>query len=490
MKTISRLVSLLVVSTVATGLCAEEKPKEQKKTDASYNHLFDIRNIEGWTVYINKEDLAEHPDEMAAALHHFRQQLYQIRLNVPRPAVGIMQEKVPLWFEYDTLGIAYHYRGWLISHDYKPPDVPTNAGFCRAKTFEKGALHQPWVVLHELAHGYDYRYLRKPRQPGHPLLKASYDKAEKDGKYDPVLCRYSKGTKAYGLNNPTEFFAENSEAFFGTNDFYPFVRAELREYDPQTYNALITLWGMDKEAMIADERSLAALLDAATPKKTSGRGAPGHAQTYKPTNAYLKKQIEGWTVYIDPDMKDTKVYTDEMCKLLGYKLHLVNRYVPEKGLAALHKIPIWLERNSSAVEYITCHNDKKALDQMGLNPDKLNAVEIGNADNFGRWQNLQQSAVLHYLGRAYYQQLDPAGHKAVAEQYAKACKEGRYDRVLRFDGRQVRHPGLLNERAFFAEMTESYYGFNDHYPFLQFELAEHDPEVCQLLAKLWGGKAK
>ena len=25
-----------------------------------------------------------------------------------------------------------------------------------------------------------------------------------------------------------EYFAEASEAFFGTNDFYPFVRAELR----------------------------------------------------------------------------------------------------------------------------------------------------------------------------------------------------------------------------------------------------------------------
>ena len=127
---------------------------------------------------------------MEAALHHFRQQLYQVRLNTPAPAVTIMQEKVPLWFEYDTLGIAYHHRGWLVNNGYKPPDVETNAGFCRAKTLEKVALHQPWVVLHELAHGYDYRYLREPRQQGHPLLKAAYDEAVKQGKYDPVLCRY------------------------------------------------------------------------------------------------------------------------------------------------------------------------------------------------------------------------------------------------------------------------------------------------------------
>ena len=486
MKRITFLISLLVVGLVATDLCANENSKKQPKTEVSYNHLFDIRNIEGWTVYINKADLAEHPDEMAAALHHFRQQLYQIHLNVPRPAVSIMQEKVPLWFEYDTLGIAYHGRGWLVGNGYKPPDVPTLVGLSRAKTFEKGALHQPWVVFHELAHGYDHRYLRQPPQPGQAMLKAAYDKAIKDGKYNPVLCRYSDGAKAYGLNNPGEFFAENSEAFLGTNDFYPFVRAELRQYDPQTYNALITLWGMDKEAMAADERSLAALLDAATPEKTSGK----HAQTHKPTSAYLQKRIEGWTVYIDPDMKDTKAFTDEMCKLLGYKLHLINRYVPEKGLAGLHKIPIWLELDSPAVKYITCHDDKKALDRMGLNPDKLNAVEIGNAHNFRRWQHLQQSALLHCLGRAHYQQLDDTARKAVAEQYAKACKSGKYNSVLRFDGRQVRHPALLNGKAFFAEMTESYYGFNDHYPFLQFELARHDPQVCQLLAKLWGGKAK
>ncbi len=39
-------------------------------------------------------------------------------------------------------------------------------------------------------------------------------------------------------------------------------------------------------------------------------------------------------------------------------------------------------------------------------------------------------------------------------------------------------------------MSESYYGFNDHYPFLQFELLQIDPEACNLLAQLWGGKAK
>jgi hypothetical protein len=39
-----------------------------------------------------------------------------------------------------------------------------------------------------------------------------------------------------------EYFAEATEAFFGTNDFYPFVRSELKQHDPQMYDLLRKLW--------------------------------------------------------------------------------------------------------------------------------------------------------------------------------------------------------------------------------------------------------
>ena len=40
-----------------------------------------------------------------------------------------------------------------------------------------------------------------------------------------------------------EYFAECSEAYFGTNDFYPFVRSELRRHDPDAAALLGRLWG-------------------------------------------------------------------------------------------------------------------------------------------------------------------------------------------------------------------------------------------------------
>ena len=48
---------------------------------------------------------------------------------------------------------------------------------------------------------------------------------------------------AYALNNPQEYFAESTEAYFGVNDFYPFVRAELKEHDPDMSSLMQTLWG-------------------------------------------------------------------------------------------------------------------------------------------------------------------------------------------------------------------------------------------------------
>jgi len=98
---------------------------------------------------------------------------------------------------------------------------------------------------------------------------------------------------------------------------------------------------------------------------------------------------------------------------------------------------------------------------------------------------------MNLLARAYYDRF--LSEKETAEIEAaleRAMKSGKYDSVLRFDGRHVRHPALGGPVEFFAEMTEAYYGVNDHFPFLQFETKQHDAETCQLLTKLWGGPAK
>ena len=60
---------------------------------------------------------------------------------------------------------------------------------------------------------------------------------------DKVLLYAGRYVRHYGMNNPKEYFAEATEAYFGVNDFYPFVRAELKEHDPKMFALLVDIWG-------------------------------------------------------------------------------------------------------------------------------------------------------------------------------------------------------------------------------------------------------
>lgn len=53
--------------------------------------------------------------------------------------------------------------------------------------------------------------------------------------------------KAYALKNQMEYFAELSAIYFVGNDYYPFNRAQLKQYDPQGYAMVQTMWAVRDE---------------------------------------------------------------------------------------------------------------------------------------------------------------------------------------------------------------------------------------------------
>ena len=71
-----------------------------------------------------------------------------------------------------------------------------------------------------------------------------YDSAVASKSYASVLHWDGRKVRAYALTNDREYFAEATEAFFGTNDFYPFVRPELKAHDPKMYDLLEKVWGV------------------------------------------------------------------------------------------------------------------------------------------------------------------------------------------------------------------------------------------------------
>jgi hypothetical protein len=48
------------------------------------------------------------------------------------------------------------------------------------------------------------------------------------------------------------------------------------------------------------------------------------------------------------------------------------------------------------------------------------------------------------------------------------------------------HYGITDEKEFFAEMTETYFGSNDFYPLVAGELKKDEPAIFALMAEIWG----
>ena len=73
----------------------------------------------------------------------------------------------------------------------------------------------------------------------------------------------------------------------------------------------------------------------------------------------------------------------------------------------------------------------------------------------------------------------------IRDVYKKFKESGHGDSALLVTGERVRHYGLTNHMEFFAEMSESYFGTNDFFPFNQAELKEAEPEIYELLRNIW-----
>jgi hypothetical protein len=203
---------------------------------------YETRDLEGWTILVNKGLLRDQPDLAARTLTLVAHQLYEVTLRVPSGPLKRLRE-IPIWVEEKEPHhpcMAYHPDpGWLREHDMNPAKARA-VEIANARNLLLWNRDQPWMVLHELAHGYHHRDL--PGGYQNPDLKAAFARIKASGRYNSVLRIGGQEERAYAATNPMEYFAEATEAYFGTNDFYPFVRAELKRHDPELYELLGKLW--------------------------------------------------------------------------------------------------------------------------------------------------------------------------------------------------------------------------------------------------------
>ena len=230
------LTALALLGTLATY------PARATVADFDPTDRYEVRDIRGWNVLAHGGLLAGHPELADRTLTLLTQQLDQVVRAVPAGAVGALR-KVRIWVEEVEQHhpcMAYHPdAGWLRDRGMNP-EKARGVEIADARNFLAWTADQPWMVLHELAHGYLDRALEGGF--GNAEIRAAYDRALEAGPCDSVLRIGGEDERAYATTNAMEYFAEASEAYFGTNDFYPFVRAELRRHDPEMYALLEKLW--------------------------------------------------------------------------------------------------------------------------------------------------------------------------------------------------------------------------------------------------------
>jgi hypothetical protein len=200
------------------------------------------RTIEGWTVFVDERLLAGEQQALGdLALRMVANKLFDVTQVVPEGPLARLRE-VPIYLDLDhpLKSLQYHPDpGWLQNHGY---DVKLAKAVHIPQAQRMIDLHrentQPAVLIHELSHAFHDRVLGFD----HPAIREAFDAAAAAGQLEKVLFVNGDQRRHYALTNHKEFFAEMSEAFFGTNDFYPFVRGELKQFDPKLYALLEQIW--------------------------------------------------------------------------------------------------------------------------------------------------------------------------------------------------------------------------------------------------------
>ena len=202
------------------------------------------QEVEGWNVVLAADIRQDaNRESRKKAITALANHLQRIRYIVPEDRLEKLV-KLPIWLEWHNEKLAsmqYHPdRGWLIGHGHDPRlakhvHIPRAADLYDPQTWAK----HPYVVLHELAHAYHDQVLDFDNAE---VVKV-FDEAKEKKLYDEVLLYTGQRVRHYALTNHKEYFAETTEAYFGVNDFYPFVRAELKEHDPAGFALMEGIWG-------------------------------------------------------------------------------------------------------------------------------------------------------------------------------------------------------------------------------------------------------
>ncbi|MBM3859536.1 MAG: hypothetical protein FJ395_07800 [Verrucomicrobia bacterium] len=222
------------------------------------------------------------------------------------------------------------------------------------------------------------------------------------------------------------------------------------------------------------------------------RDVEQHAPNMTPPkpSSHTTRTIEGWTVHVDDRLlgdADAALGKSAM-QLLENRLFNIALVMPPDKLLRLRQVPIWLDRSHGKLTSMQYHPSAGWLCDHGYSTNMARCVHVPDASRFVTPEDhyvRQPWAVLHELAHAYHDQVLGFENAGITAAWKRVKESGHFDSVLHIFGGKKKHYALTNQKEFFAEMTESYFGMNDFYPFNRGELKQSKPEVFELLRKIW-----
>ena len=193
---------------------------------------YTVMEVHGFMVYAETEALKRATTDTAITI--LGQKLEEITEFEFREGVLFDLQQVKIFLEWERAGGPCG-----VYYGDEPDEKNESVGFENVETFIRCIQNgQPNLVLHELSHAYHDLVLSHNYEP---IIEA-YEYAIEMQLYDSVQDIAGNFSEAYATTNYKEYFAEITEAFWGKNDYYPFIREELALHDTLGYDVLVEIW--------------------------------------------------------------------------------------------------------------------------------------------------------------------------------------------------------------------------------------------------------
>lgn len=249
---------------------------------------------------------------------------------------------------------------------------------------------------------------------------------------------------------------------------------------------------------ISDAREATVTVTADTKVKTIKVSQPADT----PQNT-IPVETSGLQLYFSPAARSSGHYLSALSKIESC-MELVNTKFPQAIAENLKKQPILVNQITDATDVVVYHPSSESSPMAGC-------IEIRNMSKFLAQAELRQpTMLLNYMARQYLDKYATESFKStLATTYAAAIASpmGRFENnkgkalnkydsvyvltqgtIVKINRWRVVAPAKASKEDYFAELTEAYWGANDHYPFDYFELQRYDEAGFALMESFWGAR--